>query len=100
MPAHDRHDPLYRAQGALRAHLTCKGTPSHWKRTTHLFDPACNPDLAGDVTDLIADALIFTHAKGLDPLKVLSAALSHVPALGEAYAAIAVVLRARAEPQA
>lgn len=90
---------LYRAQGALRAHTERKNSPRHWIGGAALFDPARNPNLEGDLVDLIADALILTHAQGLDPVKVLSAALSHVPAMGEAYAAVATVRRARAEPQ-
>lgn len=62
--------------------------------------PGKNPDFADDVADLIADVLLMAHAKGADVIAITSAALSHVPPMGAAYAALAPVANANAEARA
>lgn len=43
------------------------------------LNPAKNPNLESDLTDLIADALIVAGDVGMDAAKVLRMALLHVP---------------------
>lgn len=90
------------ARAALRAHHERTHAPKHWLTDKARFDPARNPDLAGNLTDLIADVLIEAQVAGLDVLKITSAALSHVPGadMTAAHHAVGRVIARRDEPAA
>lgn len=83
------------ARAALRGYVVAKYGETSRPAGNGLFTMAGNPELDADLTDLIADSLLLAEAKGLDPLAILSAALSHVDSLGAAYSAVGAVSRAR-----
>lgn len=89
-------------RAAMRAHHERTHTPSQFITDKARLDIKKNPDLDGNMTDLIADVLILAGDLGLSPLDIMSAAISHVPgdAMNKAHAAIGRIRAAQAKAAA
>ena len=98
MPLSEQRFKAVRA--ALRAHDERTHSPSRRTSDRIRMDPAQNADLAGALTDLIADSLLAADQVGLDSLAILSAAVSHVPGLAPAHYMLGRVLANRDEARA
>lgn len=83
------------AKAALGGYINGKRPPMKRRRYYELVTEKHNPDLEDDFTDCIADLLLLAESLGYDPLKRLSAAVSHVPSLSDAHYAIGRVIAAK-----